>query len=390
MQNKHAGRKSIWLSITVCSGRGRIVRPVCESSDVAAPVVMAIDGNSLVHRSFHAQARTATPGELRPSWAVRGLLTQLVAAVDRVQPSAVVVGFDDPDRSLRRERWPQYKANRTEKLETLVAQLVTAAQVLRTLGLAVVVPAGLEADDVLASTAARVRAVGGSTVIVTSDRDSFSLIDGSTSVLRIINGGVEASPLLTPERLMILLGVRPEQYRDFAALRGDPSDNLPGVRGIGPRTAAALLAAVGSARAAFDDLAAVESALGSGVARRLAAPGAREAWELNCQVMTMHVDLALPVDFESGPGVLPLAPETVTEIYRGHELTWTVSDALRALAGVAPVNPTPPRTITSPWGNPAHAVDPWIRHSQPNPRRTAPRPKPVAVRARAEQLALFD
>jgi len=357
---------------------------------VAVPVVLAIDGNSLVHRSFHAQARTATPGDLRPSWAVRGVLTQLVAAVDRVQPSVVVVGFDDPDRSQRRERWPQYKANRIEKLDTLVTQLASAVEVLRGLGLAVHVPEGLEADDVLASTAAAARRAGGRTVIVTSDRDSFSLIDDTTSVLRIINGGVEASPLLTPERLMILLGVRPDQYRDFAALRGDPSDNLPGVRGIGPRTAAAVLSTTGSARAAFDDLDAVEKAHGRGVARRLAEPGARDAWELNCQVMTMHADLALPFDLTTGTGVLPLDAGTVGEIYRGHDLTWTITDALRALAGVAPATQTAPRTITSPWGNPSHAVDPWIRHSQPNPRRSTPRPKPAPARPKLEQLALFD
>ena len=90
---------------------------------------------------------------------------------------------------------------------------------------------------------------------MTSDRDSFALIDDNTSVLRIINGGVEASPLLTAARLPLLLGINGAQYRDYAALRGDASDNLPGVRGIGPKTAAKLLAALGSARAAFDDLA---------------------------------------------------------------------------------------------------------------------------------------
>ena len=80
----------------------------------------------------------------------------------------------------------------------------------------------------LASVARQAPAVGATTVVVTSDRDAFGLIDAHTRVLRIINGGVEASPVLTAERLVTLLGVRPEQYRDFAALRGDPSDNLPG------------------------------------------------------------------------------------------------------------------------------------------------------------------
>ncbi len=210
---------------------------------VNGPVLMAIDGNSLVHRSYHAQAHTGVP-----TWAVRGLLTQLLAAVERIRPSTVVVGFDDPDTSERRERWPQYKAQRGEKLETLVEQLALAVEVLRELGISVVVPDGLEADDVLASCAEHARVSGARTVVVTSDRDAFALIDDSTTVLRIINGGVDASPLMTADRLVLLLGVRPEQYRDFAALRGDPSDNLPGVRGVGPRTAARLLAEFGTAR----------------------------------------------------------------------------------------------------------------------------------------------
>ena len=354
-----------------------------------AQLVLAIDGNSLVHRSYHAQARTAALGEqLRPSWAVRGLLTQLVTAVDRIQPTAVVVGFDDPDASVRRERWPQYKAHRTEKLETLVAQLVTAAEVLARLGVAVIVPPGLEADDVLASASARTAAAGGRTVIVTSDRDSFSLISESTSVLRIINGGVEASPLLTPERLVTLLGVRPEQYRDFAALRGDPSDNLPGVRGIGPRSAASLLARFGSAAAAFDDLDAVREALGPGIAKRMAEPGARDAWSLNCQVMTMHTDV--PID--AAAGALPLDAAVVAETFRAHDLTWTITDALRVLADVAPPNPVPPRTITSPWADPSHAVDPWLNHSQPRVRHSSPgnRSKQRPAKPKVEQLSLFD
>ena len=95
-------------------------------------VVLAVDGNSLVHRSYHSQAGTGLHGaDGDPIWAVRGLLTQLVAAVDRFQPDVVVVGFDDPDVSWRREKWPQYKANRSDKLPTLVRQLEVAADVLR-------------------------------------------------------------------------------------------------------------------------------------------------------------------------------------------------------------------------------------------------------------------
>jgi DNA polymerase-1 len=300
------------------------------------PVLLAVDGNSLVHRAYHSQARTGVhSADGRPTWAVRGLLAQLVAAVERVDPTAVVVGFDDPECSVRRDTWPQYKAQRADKLETLVDQLTCAAEVLRGLGIAVVVPPGLEADDVLASAAAWARAHEARTVIMTSDRDAFSLISDTTSVLRIIDGGVEASPVLTPARLVTMLGIRPDQYRDFAALRGDASDNLPGVRGIGPKTAATLLCSLGSARAAFDDLAAggsrVAAAIGAAGARKLAADGAREAWELNCQVMTMHTDVPLGIDLAGGLGCLPLPVDAVRAAFTAQQLTWTTTTAVRVL-----------------------------------------------------------
>lgn len=339
------------------------------------PVVLAVDGNSLVHRSYHAQAQSG-----QPSWAVRGLLTQLVAAVERIRPAVVVVGFDDPDRSERRERWPDYKAHRGEKLDTLVEQLADAVATLRELGLAVVVPTGLEADDVLASAAAYAPTCGARTVVVTSDRDAFALIDEHTSVLRIINGGVDASPMMTAERLVLLLGVRPDQYRDFAALRGDPSDNLPGVRGVGPRTAARLLAEFGSARAAFDDLDAVHERIGAGVAGRMRADGARAAWERNCAVMAMRRDVALGLDLQGGPGVLPLPAERVGTVFRARNLTWSTGNAVRVLAEVEPGDVAAPRMDT---GQPAIEAGGWWRSA---PRRLPPLP---ARRSRSEQLALF-
>jgi DNA polymerase-1 len=340
-----------------------------------APVVLAVDGNSLVHRSYHAHAHTG-----QPNWAVRGLLTQLVAAVERIRPSLVVVGFDDPDRSRRRERWPAYKANRVDKLDTLVEQLADAAAALRALGVAVCVPDGLEADDVLASACATARRDGARTVVVTSDRDAFALICDDTAVLRIINGGVEAAPLMTADRLVLLLGVRPDQYCDFAALRGDPSDNLPGVRGIGPRTAAALLREFGSAAAAFADLDAVAARLGPGVAGRLAAPGAEDAWRLNCELMTMRADVALPATLTAGPGLLPFPAPTVERVFRGVGLTWT-SGAVRVLAEVEPEIAQP-----APWPAAVEAED-VRRWSSYAPARL-PRLKPA--RPRAQQLSLFE
>ena len=228
--------------------------------------------------------------------------------MDRTCADAVVVGFDDRAASVRRERWPSYKAHRVPKPATLEQQLEAAVQVLRAMGVVVAVPPGLEADDVLASAAAYAPTVGARTVVATSDRDSFSLIDDNTRMLRILNGGVEASPMLDPHRLEMVTGVRPDQYLDFAALRGDVSDNLPGVPGIGPKTAARLLAEFDNAEAAFDDACGdgdrCRRALGAATAAKLRLPAARASWELNREAMAMVCDAPLGLDL-AGRGRLP-------------------------------------------------------------------------------------
>lgn len=341
-------------------------------------VLLAIDGNALVHRSFHGHAgAAAATGAGRPAWAVRGLLTQLVAAVERIRPTSVLIGFDDPGHSVRRERWPQYKAHRVRKLDTLVDQLAAAVEAVRALGIPVIVPPGLEADDVLASAAARAPRHGARTVIVTSDRDAFALIDESTSVLRIINGGVDAAPLLTVERLHLLLGIRPDQYRDFAALRGDPADNLPGVRGVGPRTASRLLGEFGCAAAAFADLDAVRARLGPTVARRLADPDAHARFSLNCQVMAMRHDV--DVGFDGGLGTLPLDAAAVAEVFRAQQLTWSTAHAVRVLADAEPPPPDPTR-----W---TRATGPAANWSARTRRARLPR---LSRQPAMDQLALFE
>lgn len=354
--------------------------------------LLAVDGNSLLHRSFHASAASGfRTKDGRPMWAVRGLLSQVVAAVDRVGADAVVIGFDDRTASVRKDEWPEYKAQRLPKPPALDQQLDSVAEVLRGLGLHVVVPPGLEADDVLASAAAYAPTVGARTVVVTSDRDSFSLIDEHTRVLRILNGGVEASPLLDPTRLVQVAGVRPDQYLDYAALRGDASDNLPGVTGFGPKTAARLLAEFGSAEAAFDCADSgderCQKSLGQGLTRTLRAEGARAAWLRNRAAMTMHTTAALGLDLAGGTGCLPLDEGAVRATFTTLQLFATLPVALDALAGRAPEPLSPPSEPD--WYHPD--VEPDHRGWDPTrpPRSAArfpPLPKPVL---RAVQETLF-
>ncbi|WP_166649154.1 5'-3' exonuclease [Naumannella halotolerans] len=298
-------------------------------------LLMVVDGNSLLHRSFHALAASNARNRAgEPIWAIRGLLTQLVVAAERIGPQRIIVGFDDPDRNWRRERWPHYKAQRAEKLPSLDSQLLLARAVLDELGVQVVCPEAQEADDVLASVSARAGTEGGQCVVVTSDRDAFCLINSHTRVLRVINGGVDASPVLTPERLQLMIGIGPQQYPDFAALRGDPSDNLPGVRGIGPKRAVTLLTEVGDGEQIFADAESggelITAALSRTWAQRLADPTARQVWQHNRQVMQMRHDLDL------GPltdrGRLPLSAAAVRQVLLDLGLPATARTAARVLA----------------------------------------------------------
>jgi DNA polymerase-1 len=196
---------------------------------------------------------------------------------------------------MRRADFPPYKAHRPDKPADLAEQILAAPDLLRATGVCTVVHKGFEADDVLASSAAQARRDRWRTVLMTSDRDAFALIDDSTSVLRVRNGGFDEAVMVTPESLLEAYGVTPAQYGDYAALRGDPSDNLRGVPGFGSATAARLLAAFGTLEAAWasnDD--AVRAVVGIGASERLFAPAAREAVHRNRRLMRMHTELALP------------------------------------------------------------------------------------------------
>ena len=307
------------------------------SEDPGERLLLAVDGNSLLHRSHHAHAAGGvTDAWGRPTWGLRGLVSLIASAAARLTPDALVVGFDCTADSVRRADYPDYKAGRPDKHADLRHQLDQAPGLLREAGLPVVVPPGYEADDVLASAAALARRHGWRCVVVTSDRDAFALIDETTSVLRVIDGGIDGSPLLTPARLPTLCGVRAGQYRDFAALRGDSSDNLPGPKGIGPKTAARLLAVfdgVADALAALDDgrTDEVAAAVGQAAAARLGTPQARAHLERNLRLMTMRDDVTLP---ELGELHLPVDATRLRTALAGRGITFV--DALWALTGGAP------------------------------------------------------
>lgn len=322
------------------------------SDDRPRKLLLVVDAPSLLHRNHHARAHTGiTDRSGRPAWALHGMLRQILEAIEAFAPDAVIFGLDDRTASVRSEFYPDYKAGRAAKDDALVDQLDRAGALLDALGLATLTPPGLEADDVNASAATWARANDWNCVIITSDRDAFAHISEHTQVLRLIDGGINGSPLLTPKRLFAMYGVAAEHYLEYAALRGDASDNLPGVNGIGEKTAAVLLAQTGSMRAVWADLdqnggqvvaatldawAAETGArrLGATVVRRLSAPGARERYDFNVAIMTGRedLDLGLTPDVPGTPGLLPLDPVRVTQVvgYLGVEATTAL--AVRVLS----------------------------------------------------------
>ena len=324
--------------------------------DDAAPprrLLLVVDAPSLLHRNHHARAHTRiTDRSGRPVWALHGMLRQILECIDRFAPDAVLFGLDDRTSSRRRERYPDYKAGRAVKHPELVEQLERAGALLEALGLATLTPEGLEADDVSASGAAWAGRRGWDCVIVTSDRDAFAHISPHTRVLRLIDGGIAASPLLTPVRLRLMYDVAAENYLAYAALRGDASDNLPGVPGIGEKAAVALLEVAGDMRAVWADvehdqgrsLAAALDAhaleaggrrLGATVVRRLAAPGARERFDFNVDLMAGRddLDLGLTPDVPGTRGLLPLDVDQVTRVAGFFGIDDTTALAVRLLTG---------------------------------------------------------
>lgn len=317
-------------------------------------LLLAVDAPSLLHRNHHARAETGLLDRTgRPAWALHGMLRQIIEAIEVFAPDAVIFGIDDRRTSVREELYPEYKAGRAPKDPALVDQLERAGALLDALGLATLTPPGLEADDVNASAAAWACRNDWNCVIITSDRDSFAHISEHTQVLRLINGGIANSPLLNPARLHALYGVAAESYLDFAALRGDTSDNLPGVPGIGEKTAPILLEQMGSMAAVWADIEHCEGAnlvaaldswsadngvrrLGAALLKRLTAPGARERYDFNISIMSGRedLDLGLTPDVPGTPGLLPLDPDRVSRVVGHLNVVATTSLALRVLTGV--------------------------------------------------------
>jgi DNA polymerase-1 len=214
--------------------------------------LLAIDGDSLAHRAYHALPKSMKSATGRPSGALVGFANFLLRLWQAEEPRTVVVGWDTLGvPTYRSEAFPSYQSGRVFD-EALVEQLDRLPELVRALGFCAAKEAGYEADDFLAAAVAQEEGRGGLTLVATSDRDAFQLVSERTSVLQPVKGVSELARI-GPAEVRERYGVEPAQVPDFIALRGDPSDKMPGAKGIGPKTAAALLGQYGSLEAALAD-----------------------------------------------------------------------------------------------------------------------------------------
>jgi DNA polymerase I len=217
---------------------------------VKAPL-LAVDGDSIAHRAYHALPKSIRRAEKRPANMIVGFANMLLGLWDQVQPRAVLVGFDSLDTpTYRHEAFPAYQSGR-EFPDDLLEQLDLLPELVGALGFASAKAPGYEADDFLGAVVAAEEKKKRPVVVATSDRDLFQLASELTTILQPVRGVSELTRV-GPAEVRERYGVEPKQVPDFIALRGDPSDRLPGAKGVGPKTAASLLAQYGTLEAALE------------------------------------------------------------------------------------------------------------------------------------------
>ena len=277
----------------------------------ARPVakLLLLDGNSLTYRAFFALPTDMATASGQVTNAVFGFTSMLINLVRDQRPDGVVVLFDRPEPTFRHDAVPEYKAQREAAPDILRQQMGLVREIVTALGIAVADLEGYEADDLIATLATRARDTGHDVVIVTGDRDTYQLVEDPHVAVLYNRRGVSDYVLYDEAGIKERTGVTPAQYPEYAALRGDPSDNLAGVPGVGEKTAAKLVTTYGGLDGIFENVAAQTPKL----RESLAANEARV--RKNADVMVLRRDA--PIDLElSDVSVYGVRPPDLGEVKR--------------------------------------------------------------------------
>ncbi|MEL6050684.1 DNA polymerase I [Corynebacterium rouxii] len=250
--------------------------------------LMLIDGHSMAFRAFYAlPAENFSTSGGQATNAVYGFLSMLSSLLVEEKPTHVAVAFDVGRQTFRTEMFPEYKAQREAAPPEFKGQVEIIKEVLETLGITTLEKDNFEADDIIATLATAAGPLGFETYIVTGDRDSFQLVNESTTVLYPMRG-VSVLHRFTPEAVEEKYGLTPAQYPDFAALRGDPSDNLPNIPGVGEKTATKWIVQYGSLESLLAHADEIKGKAGNSFRERL------DQVRMNRTLTEMVKDLELP------------------------------------------------------------------------------------------------
>jgi DNA polymerase-1 len=279
---------------------------VGEDQTTERPCLLLLDGHSLAYRAFFAlpvENFSTTDGQ--PTNAVYGFTAMLINVLRDEHPSHVAVTFDVSKRNFRHEAFADYKATRSETPADFKGQVSLVREVLDALRIPVVTAEGYEADDVIATLATQAEAQDMDVLIVTGDRDSFQLVTDRVTVL-YNSRGVSDMRRMTPDAVQEKYGLTPAQYPEFAALRGDPSDNLPGIPGLGEKTATKLIQQYGDVAGLVDHVDEVKGKVGDNLRAGLADV-----------VRNRHLtELVRTVPLEVGPQDLAVLPWDRDEVHK--------------------------------------------------------------------------
>jgi len=290
------------------------------------PKLALLDGHSLAYRAFYALPPDLATPSGQVTNAVFGFTSMLIKLLDEENPDAMAVAWDRKEPTFRTEMYPEYKATRTSAPDIFRTQIPLIEEVLDALEIPQISVAGFEADDIIATLAKEGKELGYDVMVVTGDRDSFQLSADDLTILYTLRG-ISDTVHATPQWLKERYGITPERYVEYAALRGDSSDNLPGVPGVGEKTAARLVNAYDSLEALYEDLDSMTPKLRENLET------ARDQVFLNRAMMTLLDDVPTG---DIDPDALVIAPfnrDTVRALF--DELAFaTLWKRLESLGGV--------------------------------------------------------
>jgi len=251
--------------------------------------LLLIDGHSLAYRAFYAlPAENFVSATGQHTNAIYGFASMLINLISTEKPTHIATAFDVSRKTFRSERFPDYKANRSATPDEFRSQTGYLFELVAGFGIRHFAVDGFEADDIIATLAKRAESEGFEVLICTGDRDSFQLINEQTTVL-YPKRGVADLARMTPDAVVEKYGLTPTQYPDFAALRGDPSDNLPSIPGVGEKTAAKWIAQYGSLAELLSHIQEIGGKVGDSLRANL------PSVELNSELTKLRSDMEMSV-----------------------------------------------------------------------------------------------